>query len=274
MENFQVARILEQLGTKECEQAWAEFLEEFSPLILQTVRHFEREPDPAADCFLFVCERLCEKSFRRLRAFKPGGAAQFTTWLRVVARNLCLDWRRQEFGRHRIFQSVARLGKLDQEIFRCVFEQGLTQDDCLNFLLPHYPQLTMAELEAGVERVRSALTDRQLWLAGARRHTTVTLESDPEREPREPPELADPTPNAESVLVMSEQREAMEQALSTLSKPERLLIKLRFDEELTLQEIASVVGLKDAQTVDRRLHDVIERLRNAMAEPSGARGKT
>lgn len=275
MENSQVVHILEQLGSKDFEQAWAEFLEAYSPVILQMVKHFEREPDPVADCFLFVCERLCEKSFRRLRAFKPGGAAQFPTWLRVVVRNLCQDWRRQEFGRHRIFQSVARLGALDQEIFRCVFEQGLTHDECLTFLRPHHPQLTMAEIEAGVERVRGALTDRQIWLAVARRRTTVPIESDPEGDARESaPELVDPAPNAETELMLSEQREAMEEALRKLSKPERLLIKLRFDEELTLQEIASVLGLKDAQTVDRRLREVIEQLRNAIEDLAAPRGKS
>lgn len=275
MDNSQVSRILEQIGSKEFEQAWADFLEAFSSLMLQTVRHFEREPDPVADCFLYVCERLCEKSFRRLRAFKPGGGAQFSTWLRVVVRNLCLDWRRQEFGRHRIFQSIARLGALDQEIFRCVFEQGLTHEESLNFLRAHHPQLTMTELEAGVGRVRGALTDRQLWLAGARRLTTVSLEGDPEGEPLEShPALIDPAPSAETLFVMEEQREALERALGRLSKPERLLIKLRFERGLTLHEVASVLGLKDAQTVDRRLREVIEQLRQTIAGSAGTGGKT
>lgn len=275
MEDPQAARIIGQLSSKEFEQAWEEFLEAYSPLILQTVKTVEREPDPVADCFLFVCERLCEKGSRRLRAFKPGGAAQFTTWLRVVVRNLCLDWHRQEFGRHRIFQSVARLGALDQEIFRCIFEQGLTHDESLNFLLPHHPQLTMAELEAGVERVRGALTDRQVWLAGARRRTTLPLESNPEGEPNESaPELVDPAPSAESLLVMNEKRDALERALRRLSKPERLLVKLRFEEGLTLQEIASVLSLETPQTADRRLREVIEQLRKALEGFSGPSGKT
>jgi RNA polymerase sigma factor (sigma-70 family) len=270
-----IAGILARLASREFQEAWAEFLEAYSPLILQMVRNFEREPDAVSDCFLFVCERLCEKSSRRLRAFKPGGAAQFPTWLRVVVRNLCLDWHRQEFGRHRIFQSIARLDKLEQAIFRCIFEQGFTQDECLNFLLADYPHLTMDMLEAGVERVRGALTDRQLWLAGARRHSTVPLESDQEGKPgKSAPEPADPAPTAESLLVANEQRDALEIALGRLSKPEKLLVKLRFDEELTLKDIASLLGLKDAQTADRRLRDVIEQLRRALADTSGASGKT
>jgi RNA polymerase sigma factor (sigma-70 family) len=275
MENVQIAHILEHLGSKNFEAAWAEFLEAYSPLILQTVKHIEREPDPVADCFLFACERLCQNNFRRLRAFKPGGAAQFPTWLRVVVRNLCLDWRRQEYGRHRIFHSVARLDAVDQEIFRCVYEQGLTHNETLNLLRDRHPHLTPAEFEAGVERVRGALTDRQIWLAGARRQASVPLQREAEGEPSEPlPELIDPAPNAESSMVSSEQNAALERALAALSKPDRLLIKLRFDEGLTLQQTASVLGLKDAQTADRRLREVFEQLRKAIEDYSGRRGKT
>jgi CHAT domain-containing protein len=32
-----------------------------------------------------------------------------------VCRNLCVDWHRQEFGRHRVFESVSRLPALAQE---------------------------------------------------------------------------------------------------------------------------------------------------------------
>jgi RNA polymerase sigma factor (sigma-70 family) len=275
MENPPIARILERLVSQEFQQAWTEFLESYSLHILQTVRLFERDADPVADCFLFVCEALTEKGFRRLRSFKLDGSAQFTTWLRVVVRNLCLDWHRKEFGRHRVFQSIARLGTLDQEIFRCVYEQGLSQDESLNFLRANHPQLTLAEFDAGMGRVRGALTDRQIWLAGARRQTPLPLERDPEAGPEELiPEPIDPAPNIESMLVMNEQRAALERALGRLAKPERLLIKLRFEQGLTLQEIAPLMGLKDAQTVDRRQRDIVEKLRKELADFSGPRGKS
>src|SRR5579859_592233 len=147
MEDPQIARIIELLATHEFQQAWTEFLEAYSPLIFHTVKLFERDDDPVADCFLFVCERLSEKNFRRLRSFKLNGAARFSTWLRVVLRNLCLDWRRKEFGRHRVFQSIARLDALDQDIFRCIYEQGLAKEESFVILRAKHPRLTMAHLE-------------------------------------------------------------------------------------------------------------------------------
>ncbi len=274
MEDTPVALILERLGSKGFMQAWAGFLETYSPYILQTAKLFERDADPLADCFLFACEGLSEKGFRRLRAFKPGGSAQFTTWLRVVVRNLCMDWHRKEFGRHRVFQSIAKLGALEQEIFQCIYDQGLSQDESLNFLRVNYPSLKMAEIEAGMDRVRSALTDRQIWLAGARRRALLPLKRDPEGKPQNAiTEVVDPAPSAESMLVMNEQRAALERALSRLSKPERLLIRLRFERGLTLQETASLMGLKDAQAVDRRQRDIIEKLRKELADFSDVGGK-
>jgi RNA polymerase sigma factor (sigma-70 family) len=274
MEDPQIARIIEQLHKPGFQQAWSEFLEAYSAVILQTVKHFERDSDPVADCFLFVCERLSEKSFRRLRTFKLDGGAQFSTWLRVVVRNLCLDWHRKEFGRHRVFKSIARLGTLDQDLFRCIYEQGLSHAESLISLRASHPQLTMAQLEEGLGRVQGALTDRQIFLAGARRSKPQPLEHEPEDSTQESSaQLIDPAPNPESLLINTEHRQAIERALTRLTKPERFLIKLRFEQELTLQEIAPLLGLKDAQTVDRHQREVMEKLRKEIANFSGARGK-
>ena len=141
MEDPQIAGILGRLNSSEAQEAWAGFLQTYSPLMLQVVRLFERDQDHVSDCFLFVCEKLCRGGFRRLRRFRPEGPAKFSTWLRAVTRNLCLDWRRQEFGRHRVFQSVARLPALDREVFRCVYEQGMPLEETFLALRARYPNM-------------------------------------------------------------------------------------------------------------------------------------
>lgn len=47
--------------------AWCAFIDEYGPVILQVVRHLGADGDAASDCFQFICERLCEDRFRRLR---------------------------------------------------------------------------------------------------------------------------------------------------------------------------------------------------------------
>src|SRR4051812_3481547 len=117
---------LERLRSRDPHDAWVEFLENYSALIFQVSRHFESDLDRASDCFQFVCQKLSENQFRRLLSFKAHGPATFSTWLRAVVRNLCLDWRRKEFGRQRRFRSISRLSIFDQELFGCVYERRMS----------------------------------------------------------------------------------------------------------------------------------------------------
>jgi RNA polymerase sigma factor (sigma-70 family) len=267
MDDRQVARKLqEQLGSREAQAAWAEFLEAYSPVILQIVQLFEREPDHAADCFLFVCEQLNQNQFRRLRRFKPDGPARFVTWLRVVVRNLCLDWHRKEFGRQRVFDSIARLAAFDQDVYSKVYEQGLSQEEALFSLGTKYPRLTVDEVGESVGRIQQALTPRQLWLLSTRRPKVESLESESaDNQESLERQIPDPRPDPQALSVTREDQAALERALNGLSAPERLLIKLRFEQDLTLREVAELLDLKDPQTADRRIREVLERLRKELS---------
>lgn len=189
-----IGEILRGLGSREPQPAWSEFLELYSPIILQVVRLFEYDADHAGDCFLFVCEKLSHEGFRRLRKFRPDGPARFSTWLRAVVRNLCLDWRRQKYGRQHTFELMAQPAEPD----------GLEQ------------------------------------------------------------EVPDGAPNPEALAIRSRQREALGRALGRLPAQSRLLVRLRFERELTLAQIARLTGLKDAQTADRRIREVLEDLRGLL----------
>ncbi len=158
--------ILDRINTREPEEAWGLFLDQYAATILQVVKHFERDPDFVPDCFQFICEHLCANSFRRLRRFQPRGAAVFSTWLRAVVRNLCLDWRRKRFGRRRFFNSIARLSIFDQEVFRHLYERRLSLDDTFHSLRTLYPNLTHAQLAESSARISSSLTARQSRLLG------------------------------------------------------------------------------------------------------------
>ena len=266
MEDEQIARILKQLGSREAQAAWAEFLEAYSPVILQIVQLFEREPDHMGDCFLFVSEHLSQNQFRRLRRFKPDGPARFVTWLRVVVRNLCLDWHRKEFGRQRIFNCIARLTALDQEVYSKVYEQGLSQEEAAFTLVPKYLRLKVDDVAESVERIQRALTARQLWLLSTRRPKVESLESESaDNQGSLERQVPDPRPDPEMLSVTREDQAVLERALSGLSTAERLLVELRFEQDLTLREVAELLGLKDAQTADRRIREVLERLRKELS---------
>src|SRR5258708_3548893 len=201
-----ILEVLEQLHSRRPQEAWAQFLQEYSALIFHIVRHFEHNNDHAADCFQFVCERLSEKNLRRLSQFKINGPAKFSTWLRAVVRNLCLDWHRRQFGRPRVFRSISRLSAFDQEGFRYVYERGLPIDEAFLQLRPYFPDLRAAQLEESVARIDKDLTIKQRWLLSAR--SIQKSASTIDETEGVPHAIPDPKPDPETQAIHAEKQAA------------------------------------------------------------------
>jgi len=263
MQDAPLAAILKKLRPSSSREAWEEFLRSYSAVIFQTCQYSTSNADQAADCFLFACEQLSRNNFRRLLRFRLDGSAGFSTWLRVVVRNLCLDWRRKEFGRPRLFRSIARLSQLDGDVYRCRCEQGLSLDDTFFSLRPNFPGLTMEQVAAAEEHVQESLNSRQLWLMRTRKSQMRTQSQDSSVDVIDSPlnEPADTRPNQESVLADREQEKRLRCAVMRLPKADRLLVRMRFEQGLSLQEIADLTGLADPQRVHRRIAAVLENLR-------------
>lgn len=262
-----ICDILRALSSDSPAQGWAAFLDGYSSVILQVVGLFESNPDAVADGFLFVCEQLSNHSFHRLKQFRPEGTASFATWLRLVVRRLCIDWHRKEFGRSRIFESIARLSDVDQAVFRTVYEYGIRPDGALPALHGRFPELTQAELQRSCERIQRSLSSRQLWLIATRKPKLSSLDwiLGDDRESLQD-QIRDPAPDPETAALSKQQHASLYRALATLTAAERLLIRLRYEQELTLEQVARTAGLPDPQTADRRLKQILAGLRRAIGK--------
>lgn len=260
-----IGRVLEQFRCDDADLAWQGFLTSYSDLIFGVIGTFTRDVDQGTDCFLYVCEKLSEKKYRRLLAFHPDGRARFSTWLRVVVRNLCLDWLRSQFGRKQVFRSIASLDTLDQEIFRFVFQRGISIQNAWFDLNAKGFEVPYTEFEKRANRVRSLLTSRQLWLLS----TSNTLLEPLDRGSDTPAsiEIVDPSPDPEKVALLRDIHVAVSKAMRELDEGDRLLLRLRFLQGLGLRAIGELVGLKDAQTADRRIRDALQRLREKLGVP-------
>jgi len=257
-----ISRIFLDLGSSRSGEAWAEFLETYAPLLFRVARLCETDEDDAADCFLFICEQLSQRRCRRLRQFRPEGPARFSTWLRVVARRLWLDWRRRQFGRPRLFRSISRLPDLDRQVFRCAREKGLSAEETFRRLLTAFPALTVEQVKDTLERIEQSLTPRQWRLLDARPPVVESLEEE---------RIADPAPDPEALAERRQQREAVLRVVARLPAEDRLVVRLRFEQELTLAQMARILGLRDAQSADRRIRVILDRLRRQL---DVAHGKT
>jgi RNA polymerase sigma factor (sigma-70 family) len=266
-----IASMLSALSSAERQLAWCAFLDRYSALIYHVVRSFDRDPDRSGDCFLFICEQLSANDSRRLRKFDLAGRASFSTWLCAVVRNLCLDWHRKEHGRRRVFGSVARRSAMDQLLFQTVFRRGLSAEEAREELSRRGVELSFAAVEERICDIRRCLSSRQLWLLSSGKAMLDSL--DREEEGTHSVEPADPAPDPESLVALRETHQHVLAALASLTDSDRLLIRLRYQEGLTLQQVARLVGLKDVQTADRRLRDIIDHLRQALGIQHLVRGK-
>ena len=266
-----IATILEGLQSEDAELAWRSFLTSYSDLVYTIVTTFARDSDDAGDCFLFICEKLAEKKYRRLCTFNPDGAARFSTWLRVVVRNLCLDWHRARFGRRQMFRSVARQSAIEQVIFVLLFQRRLSMQLAWSEFSQSYPDISYSEFEIRSEKLRSLLTSRHMWLLSTANTVLESLDSDAELGLAE--ELVDSKPDPETLAVLKQTHSAVTRALNTLQQSDRLILRLRFSQGMGLQEIAKLVGLKDAQTADRRIRGAVELVRQKLGLPKPLVGK-
>jgi RNA polymerase sigma factor (sigma-70 family) len=94
-------RLLQARGAPAVERAWADFLAEYSRLMLHVARSFGGSYDAAMDRYAYCLERLRNDDFRRVREYESNGRGTFTTWLVVVLRRSCLDQARGRYGRQR-----------------------------------------------------------------------------------------------------------------------------------------------------------------------------
>ena len=261
-----VAPILERIRSADAQAGWQEFLLQYSSVLYQTVRTFTDDEEEASDCFIHICEQLVRNGFRRLLQFKTDGAASFKTWLRVVARNLCYDWHRTKHGRPRPFKSIQNLSLLELEVYRCRYERHLSREETLQQLRLSWPAVYMEELTDIEGRIENSLNPRQHWLLSGwkQRESGVSI-SDSEEETWDEVAFAiDKGPNPERMAVDRQQRARLHKSVGLLPPIEQLIVHLRFEEELSLSEIAGLTGLGDAQRVHRRIAAILQKLRAAM----------
>lgn len=256
-----VGELLERLSSGRPDSAWTEFLHRYSAQIMHVVQRYESDHGRVMDCFVHACGELSNNGFQRLLRFRPDGRARFRTWLAAVVSNLCVDWRRQQHGRFRPIQAVARLPELDQLVYRYIYVRGMPRDECLHALRGRFPGLTEQSLSEVNARIFSLLTPRQRWQLSTRASDPMSLDeaTAPDRDaPVIQPE--DPAQGPDEHAQADQERILLEAAMAQLPPRQRLLLRLRFQQDLTLEEIARLTRLPDPFRVHRQIQAALEAL--------------
>lgn len=266
MNNEAVADLLQRLSSGKVDDAWREFLLGYSSVIMHVIRRHETDSDRATECFIQVCAALSDNGFRRLREFRPEGPAKFKTWLMAVVSNLCVDWRRREQGRVRPFSRIASLPELEQQVYRCLYLRGMSREQCLQVLLPRFPALTGRQLSEINGRLFGLLTPQQRWQLSLRtpgsRPVLLGVPSDDD----DPDwRVAEPGPGPDAQAEALQDRERLQQALARLPAEQRLLLRLRYEQDLTLAEVARLTRQADPFRANRAIHAALRALADLMS---------
>jgi len=252
------AKLLHRLASPDAGMAWLEFLERYSPLIMHVASQFEYEQERINECFLYACEQLNDNGFRRLLKFDTAGKAQFRVWLGAVVFNLCVDWHRREYGRATVLPAIAALPAFDQAVHRMVVEQGMDKEASYQTLRADFPDLTRELVANAVARVYSLLTPRQRWQIHVRMRRRKPARGGPQHERIE--DLPDPLGGPEEEAQKQEDLELLHEAMSRLPTNQRLLLRLRFQEGLTLRKIAQLKYHGDTNATWRHIQAAMDAL--------------
>jgi RNA polymerase sigma factor (sigma-70 family) len=212
-----VARLLTAGSGPDADEAWAAFLAAYSPLLLRIAAAFAPGYDGALDRYAYMLDELRRNDCRRLRAYAADGRGRFSTWLTVVARRLCLDHFRHQFGRARGPERVRSRTSSSRAVRRRLSDLSSPVED-----LALLPDLTL----------------------------------------RDPGEVVDE----------HDRRAALRRALNELRPSDQLLLRLRFEEDLTAREIAPLLGLASQFHVYRRIETVCGMVRTRLTRRAGRTG--
>jgi len=232
-------------------RAWTVFIDRYADTIFKTLQRTGFDYDQAMERFVYVCEKLCEQNFRRLKTIKyAGNQGELTPWLCQVVKRLSINWAWSEEGRDRLFKSIANLSMREQKIFELYFRRGLLPSEIHEqLLLEHEKNLELADVFESLENIFTHLSDNKLWrLMSQLNRTKQTLSFDAtDEETGIKFEPVDESHNPEEVLIHKEENKIFEIALESLSVKEKLVLEFRYEEAMAVKDIAEILKLEERE---------------------------
>jgi RNA polymerase sigma factor (sigma-70 family) len=240
-----------ELEAGRAEAAWDAFLDRYRRLVFATIRHYVQDHDDVMDVFTWVCEGLRQDDFRRLRSFATDHPhrARFTTWLVAVVRNLCIDWLRQRDGRSRAPSAGEGLPHLQRRICEEIFGRRQSHAEAFEVIRSRDdPALTFGRFLKELAAVYRAVLPPNGVL---RRELAAPL----------PPEVVGEDGD---LVVRRESGGILEGALGALPSVDRVAVEMYVVDGLSGEEVARVLGLRNAKAVYNRVYRALETVRERL----------
>jgi RNA polymerase sigma factor (sigma-70 family) len=208
---------------------------------------------PAADAQDFESTarlHLIAHDAAALRAFR--GQSSLRTYLHTVVTRVFLDWRNARWGKWRPSAEARRLGPLAVQLETLTARDGLSFDEACETL----------RTNLGVTASRDELA---AIAARFPRRSRRVLVSDEALETRLAPDgTADgPLARREAAEAAARAARELEQCLRSLPPQDRLILRMRFQDTFSVQQIARALSL-DPKPLYRHITKVLGRLRREL----------
>ena len=199
----------------------------------------------------FVHLRLIDDNYATLRKFQ--NRSSLWTYLAAVIERLSLDFCAEKWGRWRPSAMADRLGPVAVLLERLVTRDAHTIEEAMEIVRTHHDVgLTYAQLRAMWEQ-----------LPVRTRATEVGEEAAAAVSSNDSSELT--VEDAERRKSLERLQKILQAAFGQLAAQDRVLIALRFDQDLSMVEIARMTG-SSVPTLHRRLDKSVKQLRVSLTE--------
>lgn len=263
-------KTLKNLLSKNNRKAWEVFLDEYSKLIFCTISSFATDYDDRMDLFVYVCEALSNKNFKKLRSFKirkDKQKAKFTTWLVLVVKNLGIDWYRKKEGRIRLSRAIERLPQTDKLIFNYVYLKGNSFSETYEILHTDInSSISIIDFYSSLDRINKALTSfnyEKIAFNLLRKRHKIPFDELQEIS-RDNIKLVSEFRNHESPDNHFQKKELvnnLKKAIKKLPAQEKLIIKLWFDQGMSAKEIANLIGNTKPHSIYGKIKNILMKLK-------------
>jgi RNA polymerase sigma factor (sigma-70 family) len=192
--------------------------------------------------------KIIENDYFILRRFE--GRSTLRTYLTAVIQRFFLDTRIAQWGKWRPSAQARRLGPTAVLVDRLMTRDGLSLDEALETLRSvHRVEMTRAALESIALQLPSRSSRR---FVGEEHLATLPT-----------PTAADPIEAIDCRREADRIEDALHTALLSLDPDDRLILKMRFHDNLQIARIARILGLTE-KPLYRRFERVIGALRREL----------
>lgn len=199
----------------------------------------------------FVRVRLIDGDYAILKKFQ--NRSSLWTYLAVVIERLSLDFCAERWGRWRPSAMADRLGPVAVLLERLVTRDDHTIEEAMEIVRTHHDVgLTYAQLRAIWDqlpkRIRVTEVTEEAAAALSSHHSSEDAVEDEQRRKS-----------------LERLQDVLRTAFEQLPKQDRVLIALRFDQDLSMAEISRLTG-SSVPTLHRRLDKSVKQLRRTLTD--------